>query len=76
MLTLVDCGLPVKTRISVKAPTGSSVTVEFASTDEPQIDEYTPLNGDIEVAFSLHVSLMWQSDLARSPAGLAEVAEV
>jgi hypothetical protein len=34
------------------------------------------LVGDIEVAFSLHVSLMWQSDLARSPAGLAEVAEV
>ncbi|KAI4798650.1 hypothetical protein E4T44_11712 [Aureobasidium sp. EXF-8845] len=46
MLTLVDCGRSVKTRISFKVPPGSSVTVEFGSADESQIDKYTPLDAD------------------------------
>jgi hypothetical protein len=46
MLTLVDCGRSVKTRISFKVPPGSSITVEFGSADESQIDKYTPLDAD------------------------------
>jgi hypothetical protein len=45
MSTLVDCGISVKTRIPHEVPpAGSHVTVEFASTDEPQIYRPTPLD--------------------------------
>ncbi|KAG9716392.1 DUF171-domain-containing protein, partial [Aureobasidium melanogenum] len=44
--TLVDCGLPVKTRIPVAVPPGSRVTVKFESADEPQMDGHTPLDAE------------------------------
>lgn len=44
--TLVDCGLPARTRIPVEVPPGSRVTVKFGSVDEPPMDEYTPLDAE------------------------------
>ena len=44
--SLVDCGLPVRARVSASVPAGSRVTVKFASEIEPRMDGYTALQAD------------------------------
>lgn len=44
--TTVDCGLPVKTRISGSVPPNNRVTIKFESTEEPRMDGFSPLSAD------------------------------
>lgn len=44
--TMVDCGLPVKARISGSVPPNNRVTIKFESAEEPRMDGFSPLSAD------------------------------
>lgn len=44
--TLVDCGLPVRAKVSGDVPGGSRVTVKFGTENEPRMDGYSPLSAE------------------------------